>query len=311
MTRPRAKKTAAPATLPPPTVFDLVDAPELAAVILLEHALGVVIDALLAEHPTVLIGALIEQLPRERTGARASTTRGASAAGGTRSMTPVRRLSVRPSRRRRLGPQLSRAHESRRCASSGTTSSCAAIWVTRDRSAPASSQRNAARSSASGSSSLFGNLLRAPRCAISSGSPTPCSEAGRTSIAMRAARKKVFNALDYYGNRSRPRGRAGWWSYSLLCESLLKKLSIWSALWLMVGDGDRGEVRDGSERRGVEADPAVGTPQRRSDAGRRSTTAGRLSPPFDTWSVQGAFPVERKRGLPGRHQNVCRKTGTV
>ncbi len=54
MTRPRAKKTAAPATLPPPTVFDLVDAPELAAVILLEHALGVVIDALLAEHPTLI-----------------------------------------------------------------------------------------------------------------------------------------------------------------------------------------------------------------------------------------------------------------
>jgi hypothetical protein len=43
------------ATIPsPPTVPDLVDAPELAAVMLLEHALDVVTDALLAEHPTLI-----------------------------------------------------------------------------------------------------------------------------------------------------------------------------------------------------------------------------------------------------------------
>ena len=54
MRRPVAKKGGALETPPPPTVFDLVDAPELAAVILLEHALGVVIDALLAEHPTLI-----------------------------------------------------------------------------------------------------------------------------------------------------------------------------------------------------------------------------------------------------------------
>jgi hypothetical protein len=35
-----------------PTVPDLVDAPELAAVVVLEHALDVVTDALLAEHPS-------------------------------------------------------------------------------------------------------------------------------------------------------------------------------------------------------------------------------------------------------------------
>ncbi|MGO9834601.1 MAG: hypothetical protein ACLP1X_10320 [Polyangiaceae bacterium] len=39
---------------PPPRVPDLVVAPELAAVILLEHALDVAADALLAEHPTLI-----------------------------------------------------------------------------------------------------------------------------------------------------------------------------------------------------------------------------------------------------------------
>jgi hypothetical protein len=43
------------AAIPPlPTVPELVDAPELAAVVLLEHALDVVTDALLAEHPTLI-----------------------------------------------------------------------------------------------------------------------------------------------------------------------------------------------------------------------------------------------------------------
>jgi hypothetical protein len=44
-------------TLPPPaepTVPDLEVAPELAAIILLEHALDVVRQALLAEHPTLI-----------------------------------------------------------------------------------------------------------------------------------------------------------------------------------------------------------------------------------------------------------------
>ena len=54
----RARRAPAP---PPPTVPDLVVAPELAAVILLEHALAVVRDALLAEHPT-----LIDDFPRPR-----------------------------------------------------------------------------------------------------------------------------------------------------------------------------------------------------------------------------------------------------
>jgi hypothetical protein len=45
----------------PPTVPDLVLAPELAAVILLEHALDVLRDALLAEHLT-----LIDDLRRPR-----------------------------------------------------------------------------------------------------------------------------------------------------------------------------------------------------------------------------------------------------
>ena len=52
MRRASSKKLA---TVPsPPTVPDLVDAPELAAVVLLERALDVVIDALLAEHPTLI-----------------------------------------------------------------------------------------------------------------------------------------------------------------------------------------------------------------------------------------------------------------
>ena len=44
-------------TLPPPappTVTDLEAAPELAVIILLEHALDVVREALLAEHPTLI-----------------------------------------------------------------------------------------------------------------------------------------------------------------------------------------------------------------------------------------------------------------
>jgi hypothetical protein len=47
-----SKKLAA---IPPrPTVPELIDAPELATVVLLEHALDVVTDALLAEHPTLI-----------------------------------------------------------------------------------------------------------------------------------------------------------------------------------------------------------------------------------------------------------------
>jgi hypothetical protein len=53
--KPAAANKRGPAqTPPPPNVPDLVGAPELAAVILLEHALGVVTDALLAEHPTLI-----------------------------------------------------------------------------------------------------------------------------------------------------------------------------------------------------------------------------------------------------------------
>lgn len=45
----------APAPAPTPTtVAHLIDAPELAAVALLEHALAVVRDVLLAEHPTLI-----------------------------------------------------------------------------------------------------------------------------------------------------------------------------------------------------------------------------------------------------------------
>jgi hypothetical protein len=48
-----SRRAPAPAP-PPPTVTDLVNAPELAAIALLEHALAVVRDALLAEHPTLI-----------------------------------------------------------------------------------------------------------------------------------------------------------------------------------------------------------------------------------------------------------------
>lgn len=51
MTRAPRGPTPAPG---PPTVPDLVDAPELAAISLLECALAVVRDALLAEHPTLI-----------------------------------------------------------------------------------------------------------------------------------------------------------------------------------------------------------------------------------------------------------------
>lgn len=49
----RRRPASAP-TAPPPTVPDLVDAPELAAIILLEHALDVAASALLAEHMTLI-----------------------------------------------------------------------------------------------------------------------------------------------------------------------------------------------------------------------------------------------------------------
>jgi len=52
--REPANKRGPAQTPPPPTVPDLVRAPELAAVFLLEHALGVLTDALLAEHPTLI-----------------------------------------------------------------------------------------------------------------------------------------------------------------------------------------------------------------------------------------------------------------
>src|ERR1035437_4542790 len=38
----------------PPTVPELVDAPELAAILLLEHAIDIAVDALLAEHMTLI-----------------------------------------------------------------------------------------------------------------------------------------------------------------------------------------------------------------------------------------------------------------
>jgi hypothetical protein len=47
-----ASKT--PAALAPPTPPDLAVAPELAAIVLLEHALDIAIYALIAEHPTLL-----------------------------------------------------------------------------------------------------------------------------------------------------------------------------------------------------------------------------------------------------------------
>ncbi len=49
------KRRARPVALPPPpTVPELVLAPELAAIILLEHAINVAGQALLAEHPTLI-----------------------------------------------------------------------------------------------------------------------------------------------------------------------------------------------------------------------------------------------------------------
>ena len=50
----RRRVAAWPSAPPPPTVTDLVLAPELAAVTLLEHALDVATHALLAEHPTLI-----------------------------------------------------------------------------------------------------------------------------------------------------------------------------------------------------------------------------------------------------------------
>ena len=55
------RRKTRPQTPPPPTVPELAQAPELAAVILLEHALDVVREALLAEHET-----LIDELRRPR-----------------------------------------------------------------------------------------------------------------------------------------------------------------------------------------------------------------------------------------------------
>jgi hypothetical protein len=49
----RRGRTATPAP-PPPRVPDLAVAPELAAILLLEHALDVATDALLAEHMTLI-----------------------------------------------------------------------------------------------------------------------------------------------------------------------------------------------------------------------------------------------------------------
>jgi hypothetical protein len=48
------RRPASPPTAAPPTVPDLVDAPELAALILLEHALDVAANTLLAEHMTLI-----------------------------------------------------------------------------------------------------------------------------------------------------------------------------------------------------------------------------------------------------------------
>ncbi len=50
----RTRKRLRAETPPPPTVRDLVHAPELAAIILLEHALAVASDALVAEHMTLI-----------------------------------------------------------------------------------------------------------------------------------------------------------------------------------------------------------------------------------------------------------------
>ena len=48
------RRHASPPVTASPTVPDLIDAPELAALILLEHALDVAASALLAEHMTLI-----------------------------------------------------------------------------------------------------------------------------------------------------------------------------------------------------------------------------------------------------------------
>lgn len=48
------RRPASPPTPAPPTVPDLVVAPELAAIVLLEHALDIAASALLAEHATLI-----------------------------------------------------------------------------------------------------------------------------------------------------------------------------------------------------------------------------------------------------------------
>ena len=51
----RSRRAPVPPPAPaPPTVPDLIVDPELAAIILLEHALDVAPDALLAEHPALI-----------------------------------------------------------------------------------------------------------------------------------------------------------------------------------------------------------------------------------------------------------------
>lgn len=54
MKRTRKRVRAETPAPPPPTVPDLAMAPELAAIILLEHALSVAGDALVAEHVTLI-----------------------------------------------------------------------------------------------------------------------------------------------------------------------------------------------------------------------------------------------------------------
>ena len=57
------RRLASPPVTPSPTVPDLIDAPELAAIILLEHALDVAASALVAEHLTLIDDF---HLPREQ-----------------------------------------------------------------------------------------------------------------------------------------------------------------------------------------------------------------------------------------------------